>query len=191
MNDITFYFKEGLHHIISIDALDHQLFLLALTATYFLVDYKKLLVLITAFTIGHSITLALSVYSIINIQTAWVEFFIPCTIVITAAYNFFNPFSTTKKNLVKYFLAAIFGLIHGLGFANTLRFLLAKNQNFGWALASFNIGVEVGQIIIVILILLTSYLFVQVLKCPAKWWVYFLSGTSLLWAAKFAIERLP
>ena len=89
MNDLAFYFKEGWHHIISLNALDHQLFIVALSAIYILKDWKKVLILITAFTVGHSVTLALSIYDVIRANENWVEFLIPNTIIITAIFNFF------------------------------------------------------------------------------------------------------
>ena len=191
MNDLAFYFKLGWHHIISRDALDHQLFILALAAVYLVNDWKKVLVLVTAFTIGHSFTLALSVYDIIRANDRWVEFLIPCTIIITAAFNFLQTNTQTKKLSANYFFALFFGLIHGLGFANSIRFMLAKDQSIGWSLFGFNIGLEAGQITVVSFILLMSYLFVDRIGVKRKGWIIFLSSAALLWAAKFAFERIP
>lgn len=191
MNDLAFYFTLGWHHIISKDALDHQLFILALAAVYLVKDWKKVLVLVTAFTIGHSLTLALSVYDIIRVNSRWVEFLIPCTIIVTAAFNFFQKNITTKKLNLNYFFALFFGLIHGLGFANTIRFMLAEDQSIGWSLFGFNIGLEAGQAAVVSLILLISYLFVDRIGLPRKWWIIILSSAALIWAAKFAFERIP
>ncbi|MFC4262135.1 HupE/UreJ family protein [Ferruginibacter yonginensis] len=191
MNDLAFYFKEGWQHIISWDALDHQLFIIALAAIYVVKDWKQVLVLVTAFTIGHSATLALSVYDVVRINDKWVEFLIPCTIVITAIFNFFQTDFTQKKWRLNYFFALFFGLIHGLGFANTIRFMLAKNQTIGWSLFGFNVGLEAGQIIVVFTILLLSYLCINLLKIERKWWVYFLSSATLIAAAIFAFQRLP
>ncbi len=191
MNDIAFYFKEGWQHIISLDALDHQLFIIALVAIYVLKDWRKILVLITAFTVGHSLTLALSVYDVLRANDKWVEFLIPCTIIITAASNFFKKNNTAKNIKLNYFLALFFGLIHGLGFANTIRFMLAKDQTIGWSLFSFNIGLEAGQIIVVCGILLFNYLSINVIKIKQVYWIYFLSAIIFTWAVKFALERIP
>ena len=191
MNDLAFYFKEGWQHIISTSALDHQLFMIALTAVYLLKDYKKLLILITAFTIGHSLTLALSVYNVIRLQNTLVEFLIPCTIIITAMYNLTLKHYENKNIKLNYLFALFFGLIHGLGFANTIRFMLAKDQTIGWSLFGFNIGLEVGQIIVVSSILLIAYLVVNICKLKQKWWVVALSTIALLWAIKIALERFP
>jgi predicted transporter len=191
MNDLAFYFKEGWQHIISIDALDHQLFIIALAAIYLLKDWRKVLVLVTAFTIGHSITLALSVYDVVRVNDKLVEFLIPCTIALTAVFNVIQKNISTKNIKLNYFLALFFGLIHGLGFANTIRFMLAKDQTIGWSLFGFNIGLEAGQIVIVSTILLCSYLAINITKIKQIYWIYFLSTVTFIWAVKFAIERIP
>ena len=191
MNDLAFYFKEGWHHIISTDALDHQLFILALCAVYLVRDWQKVLILVTAFTIGHSLTLALSVYDIIRINGKWVEFLIPCTIMITAAFNFFPKDFVGKNLMLNYFFALFFGLIHGLGFANTIRFMLAKDQSIGWGLFGFNAGLEAGQLFTVMIILLSSYIIVDKAGLKRNWWIYLLSSATFIWAVKFAAERIP
>ena len=145
--------------------------------------------LITAFTIGHSVTLALSVYDVLRIKEKWVEFLIPCTIIVTGIFNLFLKDYNKKTLRLNYFLALFFGLIHGLGFANTIRFMLAKNQTIGMSLFGFNVGLEVGQIFVVTIILLAAYLFTNTFKLKQKWWVYGLSIIAIIVASKFAIER--
>ena len=189
MQDFIFYCKEGWQHIISVDALDHLLFILALCAIYLAKDWKRVLVLVTAFTIGHSITLVLSVLDVIKINEQLVEFLIPCTIIITGIYNLFYKKVQEQKVQINYFFALFFGLIHGLGFANTIRFMLAKDQSIGTCLFGFNVGLEIGQIVIVSLILFCAYVFVQVLKIKQQWWIYALSIIAIIMAAKFAWER--
>ena len=164
MSDFSFYFRFGWEHIISRDALDHQLFILALTAIYIIKDWKQVLVLVTAFTIGHSLTLFLSVKELVTISSRWVEFLIPCTIVFTAIANLFQKKFTPKSIRINYFLALFFGLIHGLGFANNIRMALASNQSFGWGLFGFNLGLEAGQILVVLLILIISYIVLSIIK---------------------------
>lgn len=134
MQDLGFYFEIGWQHIIAWDALDHLLFVLALSAIYLIANWKQVLVLITAFTIGHSLTLALSVYNIVSINDKWVEFLIPCTIIVTAALNLLEKDYQPRSLRLNYFLALFFGLIHGLGFANAIRFMLSKDQGIGWSL---------------------------------------------------------
>ena len=190
MSDFGFYFSLGWEHIISWDALDHQLFILALAAIYLLKDWRQVLVLVTAFTIGHSLTLALTVLNVIHFPSNWIEFLIPCTIVATAVSNLFQKNFSPKSIRINYFLALFFGLIHGMGFANKLRYILAKDQSIGWSLFGFNVGLEAGQIAIVIIILLISYLFVQLLKVSRIKWVIFASAAAMSVAVQMALQRI-
>ena len=190
MGDFGFYFIEGWKHIVSTDALDHQLFILALAIVYSFSDWKKVLVLVTAFTIGHSLTLALSVLDIVRIPSDWVEFLIPVTIVLTALWNIIKGKPTQKVN-TNYFLALFFGLIHGLGFANSIRMMLASDQSLGWGLFGFNVGLEAGQIIVVLIILLISKLLIDLVKIPQRIYIFVVSLAVLAIAAKMAIERIP
>jgi len=191
MSDFGFYFKLGWEHIISVGALDHQLFILALAAIYILKDWKQVLILVTAFTIGHSITLALSVFDIIRFSAKWVEFLIPCTIVFTAIINLFQKKFTPRSVRINYFLALFFGLIHGMGFANSIRFMLASDQSIGWGLFGFNIGLEVGQIAVVLSILLFSTILISLFKVNRRDWVIFASAGIFGLALKMALERIP
>jgi HupE / UreJ protein len=191
MQDLGFYFELGCQHIIAWDALDHLLFVLALSAIYLTNNWKQVLVLITAFTIGHSLTLALSVYDIVRVADKWVEFLIPCTIIVTAVLNLLEKDYNSKSLRLNYFLALFFGLIHGLGFANAIRFMLAKDQSIGWSLFSFNIGLEAGQIVVVTGILFLSFLAVNKAGLKRKWWVWILSVVALSIAFKMAWERFP
>ena len=191
MQDFGFYFPWGWKHIISWDALDHQLFIAALSAIYLLKDWKQVLILVTAFTIGHSLTLALSVYDVIRFSSRWVEFLIPCTIVITAISNLFQKKFTPKSIRINYFLALFFGLIHGMGFANAIRITLASDQNIAGGLLGFNLGLEAGQIAVVILLLLLTQLMISLVKVNRRDWVIFLSAAVFSLALKMAIERIP
>jgi hypothetical protein len=191
MGDFGFYFGLGWEHIMSLDAMDHILFVLVLAAIYLLRDWKQVLILVTAFTIGHSITLALSTLNIIQISSGLVEFLIPCTIVITAVSNLFQKGLTKRGMQLNYFLALFFGLIHGLGFANTLRFMLAQEGSLGWALFGFNVGLEAGQLVIVMLILLIAQLIVEIFKVARRDWVLFISAAVFSLALSMAVERIP
>jgi len=191
MQDLGFFFDLGWHHIMDWDALDHLLFVLALSAIYLIGNWKQVLVLVTAFTIGHSLTLALSVYDVIRVNDKWVEFLIPCTILATAVFNFLQKDFQPRSLRLNYFLALFFGLIHGLGFANYIRFILIKGQQLGWGLFGFNIGLEAGQIVVVLCILLVSYLAVNVARLNRKWWVWILSAFAFCIAFKMAIDRWP
>jgi hypothetical protein len=191
MSDFVFYFGLGWHHIISADALDHQLFILALAAVYTFGDIKKVLILVTAFTIGHSLTLALSVLDIIRFSSKWVEFLIPCTIFITALNNIIQIDKKGTSARINYYLALVFGLIHGMGFANAVRIMLAKDQSIGIGLFGFNVGLEVGQIFVVAIILVFAYIFLSLVKIPRRDWILFLSAGVFALAIKMAVERLP
>jgi len=191
LQDFIFYFKLGWEHIISADALDHQLFILALVAIYSYNNLKQVLILVTAFTIGHSLTLFLSVTDVIRFESKWVEFLIPCTIVFTAVSNLFRKDFSLTSVRINYYLALIFGLIHGMGFANSIRIMLAKNQNIGWGLFGFNVGLEAGQIFMVIIILAFTFLIFNYTKIKRRDWVLFLSAAVFSLALKMALERTP
>ena len=191
MQDFSFYFNIGWHHIISWEALDHLLFIAALSAIYILKDWKQVLILVTAFTIGHSLTLILSTFDIIRFSSKWVEFLIPCTIVITAFTNLFQKKFTPRSVRINYFLALSFGLIHGMGFANALRIMLAKDQSFVWDLLGFNLGLEAGQIVVVISLLIVAAVIMNVFKVNRREWVIFLSAAVFSLAIKMAFERIP
>lgn len=191
MTDFLFYLQLGWEHIISIDALDHQLFILALVAIFSFQDLKKVLILVTAFTLGHSFTLALSAFDVIRFPSNWVEFLITCTIVFTALDNLI--FSKNEDKLIKlnYFLALIFGLIHGMGFANSVRMMLAKEQSIVIPLLGFNVGLEIGQIAVIIIVLSIFYILSTFLKLKKKHWVMLVSAPILIFSIKMALERIP
>lgn len=191
MQDFLFYLQLGWEHIISKDALDHQLFILALIAIFSFRDWKKVLILVTAFTIGHSLTLVLSALDVFRFPSDWVEFLIPCTIVFTALDNII--FSKNEKKLIQlnYYLALLFGLIHGMGFANSVRMMLANEQDITLPLFGFNVGLELGQIIVVAIALFINYIFSEVLKLSNKIWIYIISVPIFIFALKMALERIP
>ncbi len=194
MNDLIFYFNEGWHHIVSMDALDHQLFIIAMAALFLLKDWRKVLWLVTAFTVGHSLTLALSVYDLIRFDSKWVEFLIPCTIVLTSLNNFryvrMKQINVTNI-YYNYVTALLFGLIHGMGFANSIRMMLASDQRIAGPLFSFNVGLEVGQIVLILILLFISQIIVVKLKFSRNYWIIILSSITLIISLKMAIERIP
>lgn len=191
MSDFSFYFGLGWEHIMSWDAMDHLLFIAALAVIYIIHDWKQVLILVTAFTLGHSLTLALSVLDIIRFSQTWVEFLIPCTIVITAVSNLFQKKFTPRSIRINYFLALFFGLIHGMGFANTIRFMLAQDQSIGWGLFGFNVGLEAGQIVVVSALLLLTEVIVNAVKINRREWVIFLSAAIFSLSLQMALSRLP
>lgn len=191
LNDFLFYFQLGWSHLVSFDALDHQLFILSLVVLYTFHDFKSIIILVTAFTIGHSITLVLSAIDIFRFPSNWVEFLIPLTIVITALGNIINIKYKTKSNTINYYFAMGFGLIHGMGFANTIRMILAKDQFIGWGVLSFNLGLEIGQLFFVTLILLLSTLVLKYFKIKKNNWIIFISFAVLSISVQMAFKRIP
>ena len=179
MSEFGLYFGLGREHILDyFNGYDHILFVLALCAVYLVRDWKKILILVTAFTIGHSITLALATLQIISIKTQLVEFLIPLTIFITACSNLFRKEeSIGKRNIqINYFLALFFGLIHGMGFSSYLRALLGTSHDILSPLLAFNLGLELGQIIVVTIFLVISYILVDWLKVSRRDWKMVLSS---------------
>jgi hypothetical protein len=160
MEEFLIYLGLGFAHITDPGGYDHILFVIALCAVYTLRQWRRVLVLVTAFTIGHSITLALATLRLVNVSTNLIELLIPITILITAITNFFyvSPVTDRQEREVRtsplrYGLALVFGLIHGLGFSSYLRSLLGKESIIWQPLLAFNIGLELGQLLIVSLIL--------------------------------------
>ena len=192
MQDFWLYFNLGREHIADLSGYDHILFVTALCLRYVVQDWKKILILVTAFTIGHSITLALSVFNYVQVSTAWIEFLIPVTILLTAVANVFGSKGPQKSRVsLIYLLALFFGLIHGLGFSNYLKSLLGKNTNIVSELLAFNIGLEVGQLLIVAAILLLSVICVQLLKIQRRDYLLFASGAVFGIALLMTLERFP
>jgi hypothetical protein len=190
MQEFLMYMQIGFNHIANLSGIDHILFVAALCIRYQLSDWKKWLILITAFTIGHSITLVLSVFNYLDLSTNWIEFLIPVTILITAISNMFvKQFNFNTKFPVIYFFALFFGLIHGLGFSFYLKSLLGIQQNVAPALLAFNLGLEIGQILIVMAILVISFIFVTLLKAPRRDFILIVSGGILALSLQMAIER--
>ena len=192
MNNWWIYFVLGKEHIANINGIDHILFIAALCLRYQFNDWKKILFLITAFTVGHSITLALSTLQYIHISTVWIEFLIPVTILITALINIrVKNFDFNNRYTVIYFIALCFGLIHGLGFSSYLKSLLGKHTNIMQPLFAFNVGLEMGQIIIVLIMLCISFIVVQLLKIPRRDWLLLGSGAIAALALEMCVQRFP
>ncbi|MCX6299208.1 MAG: HupE/UreJ family protein [Bacteroidetes bacterium] len=192
MNDFKLYLEIGFQHIANLRGVDHILFILALTIRFQFDDWRKVLILVTAFTIGHSITLALSVLNLVNYSAKWIEFLIPVTILITAFSNLFiKKFVFKTKFPLIYFLALFFGLVHGLGFSNYLKSLLGKDQSIISQLLAFNIGLELGQLMIVFFILLISFIFVTIIKINRREFLLFISAAIFALALNMALERIP
>lgn len=191
MEDFVFYFKLGWQHIISFDAFDHLFFIMALTSIFLLKDIKQVLFLVTAFTIGHAVSLSLSILNLVRINSSIVEFLIPISIIITAEIQFVKSIHPKAPFRFKYVFALLFGLLHGLGFANTIRMIMAESQQIALPLFSFNIGLEIGQICFVFILLLLAHFFIQIIGLPQKWWIRILNTIALGAGIYWTIIRFP
>tara|TARA_B100001057_G_C22793062_1_gene928418 strand:+ start:1109 stop:1687 length:579 start_codon:yes stop_codon:yes gene_type:complete len=176
MEEFKTWFFIGFDHIMDIRALDHTLFILALVVAYDSSQIKKIIFLVTAFTIGHSVTLALSALELISFNQKIIEFSIPLTIFLTALNNIVNRKESKKKFVSSnYIIGLVFGLIHGLGFANYLKALLFKG-NIVFELFAFNVGIEIAQIILVFVFLFLSFLFSRFVFSKREDWILFVSA---------------
>jgi hypothetical protein len=189
MQDFSLYFQLGWQHICNWQGYDHILFVVVLCGTYLLSNWRKVLILVTAFTIGHSITLALSVLNIVHINTSLIEFLIPVTILITSLINILRKQRSAASVRFTYVLALFFGLIHGLGFSSYLKSLLGTSTNIVPQLFAFNIGLEFGQVLIVISALLLSFLLINFFSVAQRSWTFFLSSAIFGIALIMCIER--
>lgn len=191
MGDFGFYLREGFYHITDWKGYDHILFVMALCLPYVAKDWKKIVVLVTAFTIGHSVTLALSVFDAILISSKWIEFLIPVTILLTSLGNLLKQNTTNQQPKLRFAAALLFGLIHGLGFSNYLKSMLGKSETIVAQLLAFNVGLELGQLLIVLFVLLLAFLFIQVLNVLRRDWLLFVTGGIAALSLVMALDRLP
>ena len=196
------YLRLGFDHIADLRGYDHILFIVALSAGYGLTHWRHLLVLVTAFTVGHSITLAMATLRLISVSTAWVEFLIPVTILATGVFTLLETRTRPghlpegrsgplRAQRVKYGMALLFGLIHGLGFSTYLRAVLGDEESIALPLFSFNVGLEVGQIAILACILAVGWTVVRGTPLSARWWTRLLAGGAALAAAVLVVGRIP
>ena len=179
MSQFQVYFLEGKNHILDYQfGYDHILFVIALCALYLMRDWKKVLVLVTAFTIAHSLTLALVATNVISVSEKLVEFLIPLTIFITAFSNLFKSEESIndRRMQMNYAYALFFGLIHGLGFSNYFRAILGRDRSIVSQLFAFNVGLEFGQLLIVGIFLLASFIFVGLFGVARRDWKLVISS---------------
>ncbi len=173
------YLELGFDHISDLDGYDHILFIVVICAIYHWEEWKKILILVTAFTIGHSLTLALAVFDIVSVSRDFIEFLIPVTIMLTALSNIIQGEKTKERSVNwNYLLVLGFGLIHGLGFSNYLKALLGKSGDVFTPLLAFNIGVELGQLVIVAVFFAIAVLILKGTKLPFKRWTDIVSGAA-------------
>lgn len=180
MQSFGLYVQLGFEHISDLAGFDHILFLVALCAIYKIEQWRRLLILVTAFTVGHSVTLALSSFGTVSIRSEIIEFLIPVTILLTALHNVMSkPSSDTASGMGKnYAMALFFGFIHGMGFSNFFRALLMGDDSIVMPLLGFNIGIELGQLMVVGFIIGIAYVFLNVIGTKHRDWNLFISGAA-------------
>lgn len=193
MQEFLGWLKEGFHHITDLQGYDHMLFITALVAAYLPSQWKKLIVLVTSFTIGHSISLAMAVLGYVTVQRGVVEFLIPLTIFISGGMNVIAPDRRLLDSRIffewKYVTALFFGLIHGLGFSNYLRDLLGSEESILMPLFGFNVGLELGQILVVSLFMGLAALAMKSRYFKQQYWTLIWSVFAMGWAVLMMIER--
>lgn len=199
LSEFLTYFRLGVGHIADLKGYDHILFIVALTAGYAPRDWRRLLWLVTAFTIGHSATLALATLDLVRVRASLIEFLIPVTIVVTAGYSLLSrrraeesgqPYRPERHALL-YALAGAFGLIHGLGFSNFLRAVLGGEESIVLPLFSFNVGLEIGQLAIVTVVLLAGAAVCEIAGLSRRRWASALSLVIVLASLRMIVERFP
>jgi len=178
MDNFVFFLKEGLYHVLDWKAFDHILFLIALAVVYDFKNWKKVLWLISLFTLGHTLSLILAAYKIVSVSADWVEFLIPVTILITAVVNIFYAKTSSKKTKtnINLFFALFFGLIHGLGFSSYFKILIGTSNNKLIPLLEFALGIEIAQIVIVIVILIVGFIFQTFFRFSKRDWILIISS---------------
>lgn len=192
MSNFQIYFELGFKHIANWGALDHILFMVALALRYQIADWKKLFILVTAFTIGHCITLALAVFNVLHLPKNWIEFFIAITIISTAISNLFvKKFNYKGKFPPIYFFALFFGLIHGLGFASEFVAIEGNGWSAALNLLYANVGIEAAQLLVVLFTLIISFICLNIIKLNRREYLLFISGAIFGIALEMALTRLP
>lgn len=189
MSDFWLYFKLGLEHVLDWKAYDHILFLIALSATFTFVSWKRLLALVSLFTVGHSISLLLANYDIVSVSSRFIEFLIPLSILIAALYNLYAATKqrTNKKVGVMFLITVFFGLIHGFGFAAYYKMI---NIDGGiLPLLEFALGVETSQIIIVTLVLVVAFIFQSLFRFNKRDWILVVSSIVIGFVFPMLIEN--
>lgn len=189
MNTFSTYLQLGIHHIMDVAAIDHMVFILSFIMGMSIKSYKKALIYATAFTLGHSITLALATLRIIHINVAWVEFLIPVTILLSTIQTLVQ--AKKENTWIKFAVITFFGLIHGLGFSNYLQSLLGQEASIFTPLLSFNIGVELGQLLVVIVLLIMMWFITEILSIRKTIILYIFSAIIVFLSLQMIIERIP
>lgn len=190
MQTFSNYLRLGYEHIISFEALDHILFVVVLMAVYEVRNWLKVVTAVTFFTIGHSITLSLGALNAVSVDKAFIEFLIPLTILLTALFNI-SKRGQNQKNKSKAWIAGVFGLIHGLGFSNYYDMLVMGDTNYWQALLPFNLGIELAQLLLVLILLALMGVYNFLLNRKIRDWNFFISGAGFGLAFIMCLENWP
>ncbi|WP_282160029.1 HupE/UreJ family protein [Ulvibacterium marinum] len=193
MQDFWFYIKLGLDHVLDFSAYDHILFLYALAVPFTFKSWKKVVLLATVFTITHCLSLSLSAYEMVVMDVAWIEFLIPVTILLTALFNLvYVKASRANNSMLLHFLAtAFFGLIHGFGFSNYFKMLIAGEEEKLSPLLGFATGIEIAQVLIVLSVLVLAYLFRSGLKVSQSLFVGIVSILIICITIPMLVNTFP
>jgi hypothetical protein len=176
MSDFWLYLKLGLTHVLDWQAYDHIVFLIVLVAAYNFSNWKRIFILVSLFTIGHTASLLLANYSVVTVSSKWIEFLIPVTILVAAVYNLFTSGKINRSGKVGlfYVITVFFGLIHGLGFATYYKMITGGNDIL--PLFEFALGIEFAQLIIVAIVLISSFIFQSIFRFNKRDWVLVVSS---------------
>ena len=191
MDDFMLYIKMGLNHVLDFSAYDHILFLIVLAVVFKTKEWRKVLWLVTFFTIGHSLTLGLSAYGIVTVPVDVVEFLIPLTIFITAVVNVLHTKEiASTSNSINLLFSGVFGLIHGLGFSNYFRLMIGQEEDKLMPLIEFALGIEIAQIVVVVSILLFGYVLKNIFRVTNRDWIIVTSSIVIGFAIQMMAERV-
>jgi len=176
MSDFWLYLKLGLTHVLDWQAYDHIVFLIVLVAAYNFSNWKRIFILVSLFTIGHTASLLLANYSVVTVSSKWIEFLIPVTILVAAVYNLFTSGKINRSEKVGlfYVITVFFGLIHGFGFATYYKMITGGNDIL--PLFEFALGIEFAQLIIVAIVLISSFIFQSIFRFNKRDWVLVVSS---------------
>ena len=176
--NFLFNVEYGINHVLDINAYDHVLFLIVLTIPYLFKDWKRVLLLVSVFTLGHTLSLVLATYNVVNVNRQLVEFLIPITILIVALFNVFTAGKGAQKEKIGilFFSTLFFGLIHGLGFAREFQILVGRDDNKLLTLLEFALGIELAQVIIVFIVLFLGYLTQTIFRFSKRDWIMVVSA---------------
>ncbi|HET8886024.1 MAG TPA: HupE/UreJ family protein [Salinimicrobium sp.] len=194
MSEFWLYFKLGLYHVLDWQAYDHILFLIVLVVGYTFNDWKRVLWLVTLFTLGHTLSLILSVYNVVSVNSGLVEFLIPITIFVTALFNVFTAGKGARREKLGllYFSAIFFGIIHGLGFSYYFNHIVSGNNSGKLLpLAEFALGIEAAQIIVVLIVLILGFIFQSIFRFSKRDWMLVISSIVIGIIIPMLISNYP